>query len=465
MTRRELDSIIASGESEGIEFKRSTGQRSSAAKAVCAMLNGRGGFVLFGVSDQGEIVGQEVSAKTIERVVNELKHIEPFTLLDPSKVVLGDNRSAIVLCVPSGASRPYTYKGRAYVRHGPTTSPMPRLQFERLLEEGMHSTRRWELSPAQHHGLHDLEHAEVTRTVEEAIRRGRLDEPGTRDVENMLMGLGLIRDGRLLNAAVVLFGKADRMLPYYAQCVLRLARFRGTSKDSFEDNRQVYGNAFELMMEAQRFLRQHLPVAGRIVANVFERIDDPLYPPEALREALANAMCHRDYGTAAASVAVAIYDDRLEITSIGHLPFGQTPADLMRPHPSQPWNPLIANVFFRRGLIETWGRGTLKMVELTNAAGLPAPEIVEDIGAVTVRFRPASLAEIGKDQHDVNPFQREILDILALRGALSVSEILNQLRNPQSRSTVARALSLLRQLKLVELIGRGRTAMWKLAGK
>ena len=462
MTGRELDAIVTRGESEEIEFKQSIDQCRSAAKTVCAMLNAGGGFVLFGVSDQGEIVGQEASAKILEEVVNELKNIEPGMPLDPSIVAIGENRSVIALCVPMGGDRPYTYKGKAYMRYGPTTSEMPRIKHEIRLEERMNSTRRWELLPAQYHSLSDLEHAEVTRTVQEAVRRGRLDEPGTRDLESILTVFGLILDGQPLNAAVALFGKADLMLPYYAQCVLRLARFRGTTKDVFEDNRQFFGNAFELMDSAQRFLRQHLPNAERIVASSLERIDETLYPPEALREALANALCHRDYGTGAGSVAVAIYDDRLEITSIGGLPFGQTPGDLLCPHSSKPTNPLIANVFYCRGLIETWGRGTLKMAELTQAAGLPAPEIIEEVGAVTVRFRPASDAVPSQEHHPISALQQELLDILAVRGALPSAEILNQLDNPPSRSTVMRALSILKELKLVEISGHTRNAMWKL---
>src|SRR5215471_2193642 len=145
-----------------------------------------------------------------------------------------------------------------------------------------------------------------------------------------------------------------------------MARFRGHDKTEFLDNRQEYGHAFEL----------------------FVRVDDPLYPPEALREALANALCHRDYAAGGGSVSLAIYDDRLEIASTGPLPFGQTPQDLMKPHPSRPWNPLIAGVFHRRGIIESWGRGTLRMAELTRRAGLLAPEIEAGVGDVIVRFRP-----------------------------------------------------------------------------
>lgn len=464
MTREELQAIVTRGETTEAEFKRSTGQRTDAAKAVCAMLNGQGGFVLFGVTDRGDIIGQEVSAQTLEQVIRELKRIEPYALLNPEVVPLDDTRSVLVVPVPSGGNSPYTYDGRPFVRQGPTTSVMPQAQYERLLEERMHPTQRWELMPAFEFGLDDLDHAEITRTVDEAIRRRRMDEPGTRDPEALLLGLGLIREGQLLNAAVVLFGKSDRLLPYYTQCLLRMARFRGITKSAFEDNRQVYGHAFDLFIEAQRFLRQHLPVAGRIVPGLFERIDDPLYPPEALREALANAICHRDYATGSGSISIAIYDDRLEISSIGRLPFGQTPADLTRPHPSQPWNPLIASVFYRRGLIETWGRGTLKMAELTEEAGLAPPEFEEQAGAVTVRFCPTRYVPPSRVSHDLTSLQRELLEFLATQGAAAISEMMEQLQTPAARRTVQENLALLQQLGLVEVSGRGRGARWQLRG-
>ena len=109
------------------------------------------------------------------------------------------------------------------------------------------------------------------------------------------------------------------------QCTLRVARFRGTDRTEFLDNRQFHGNAFTLLKAAERFLRETLPIAGRIEADRFERVDEPLYPTVAIREALANALCHRDYSIGGGSVGVAVYDDRLEITSSGSLHFGLTP--------------------------------------------------------------------------------------------------------------------------------------------
>ena len=163
----------------------------------------------------------------------------------------------------------------------------------------------------------------------------------------------------------------------------------------FLDNRQFNGNALTLLTNAERFLRETLPIAGRFEQDRFERIDEPLYPPLAAREALANALCHRDYSIGGGSVGIAIYDDRLEVTSSGSLHFGLTPEKLFAPHESRPWNPLIARTFYRRGIIEEWGSGTLKMATLTGAAGLPMPEIEDDRAGTRTSYLPARTSRRG----------------------------------------------------------------------
>lgn len=244
---------------------------------------------------------------------------------------------------------------------------------------------------------------------------------------------------------------------------LRLARFRGVDKSEFIDNRQEVGHAFDLFIRAQRFLRDHLPVAGRIVPGLFERIDEPLYPTAALREALANALCHRDYSIYGGAVSVAIYDDRLEISSTGGLHFGLTPEDLMRPHESQPWNPLIARVFYRRGIIEEWGRGTLKIAELMEGAGLTPPEFETTTNKVLVRFRPTAYIPPLRVPHDLTPLQRTLLQVLARKGAIPLRQIRAEFSSELPKSTAQDHLRTLRNLGLVELEGKGRAAKWRLS--
>jgi ATP-dependent DNA helicase RecG len=458
----EIANLVTQGESETLEFKKTTGERVEVSKTTCAMLNHRGGVVLIGVAKDGTIVGQDVSDGTIERVAAELQNIDPPVFPTVDRVPVGYGKTVLMIRVSRGAMRPYAHKNIPYRRVGNTTRRMTQEEYSQTLLERMHNEERWENQPAVGWSIDDLDLDELRRTVVESIRMGRGD-PGTTDPEDLLLGMGLIKDGALLRAAVALFGNNRRVAAEWTQCLLRVARFQGIDRTEFLDNRQFRGNAFTLLTQAERFIQEHLPIAGRITPDSFVRVDEPLYPPLALREALANAFCHRDYTSGGGSVGVGIYDDRLEITSTGPLHFGLTPELLFLPHEPQPWNPLIANVFYRRGIIEQWGRGTIRMAELTAEAGLPRPEIEDNVNSVTVRFQPSRYVPPRRVGHDLTERQRSILALLNASGTgLALREILPRLEDDIDRRQVQRELATLKELNLVANSGQGRATRWQL---
>jgi ATP-dependent DNA helicase RecG len=459
----DIESWVHRGESESVEFKRSTSERREAAHTICAMLNNRGGRVIFGVERDGRLIGQMVSDRTIEEVAQELGEIEPPVFPNIERVEFVEGRQLLIVAVPAGSAQPYAYRGQAYRRVGNTNQSLSREEYNRILLERLHGDQRWENQTATGWSIADLDAAEIIRTLEESIRRGRADDPGTRDLSEILRGLGLLREGQLLRAAAALFGRAERLEAELPQCLLRVAHFRGKDKTEFLDNRQFHGNAFDLLLKAERFLRENLPVAGRIQPNLFERVDDPLYPPVALREALANAFCHRDYAIGGGSISLGVYDDRLEITSSGILHFGLTPEVLFLPHESLPWNPLMARVFYRRGVIEAWGRGTIKIAELTTRAGLPRPEIEESGGCVTVRFSPTRYVPPQRVAQNVTERQQRVLSMLSeWPSGLALREIYAALDMRASERQVREDLAALKVLGLAYSEGHGRGARWKL---
>ena len=277
MQAHALNALVEQGESDRLEFKRTTGERVEAAKTVCAMLNGIGGIVLFGVRADGMIEGQDLGERTLDELANEWQKFEPPAFPEIATTPL-DNGRYVVRVRVTGGGGPFTYDGRPYLRNAGTTIRMPQPRYQELLLERMHATRRWENELAEGFSIDALDAQEILRTVEESIRRGRLDDPQTRELPALLTGLGLVREGALTNAAMVLFGLPDRLQGAYPQCLVRLARFRGTDRSEFVDNRQEIGNAFSLLLRSQRFVRDHLPVASRIVADRFEHIDEPQYP-------------------------------------------------------------------------------------------------------------------------------------------------------------------------------------------
>jgi ATP-dependent DNA helicase RecG len=462
MNQADLERLIAGGESETLEFKQSTAQLPRAGETLCAFLNAAGGTIVIGVTPDGKLVGQQVADKTQQEIATMLRRFEPPANVELEFITLEGGRQAIVFqATPAGEAMPFTYDGRPYQRIGATTSIMPQERYQRLLLERMHARRRWENEPAEGYTLDDLDQEEILRTAREGIAARRLPERTKTDPADILDRLGVRVQGQLFNAAIVLFGAGARFLPDYPQCHLRLARFKGTTKAAFLDNRQFHGHAFEVLNEAMLFLDRHLPIAGRFEPGRLERIDEPLFPTAALREALVNAICHRDYVHAGGAISLAIYDDRLEIWSEGTLPFGLRAEDLKRNHRSRPRNPLIAGTFFRRGLVESWGRGTQMIVEQCVQAGHPEPEFLEEAGAVGVLFLPKGYIAPHRAVYDLSALQREILQVLAQQPAIPLRELYSRLAAPPSERTVQRELADLIRLGLADSGGRSRgTRYW-----
>ena len=224
------------------------------------------------------------------------------------------------------------------------------------------------------------------------------------------------------------------------------------------------GGAFFLLEEATTFFRRHLSIAGRFVPGQLQRQDTPEYPVFALREAVVNALIHRSYVNEGGAVSVAIFDNRLEVWSEGLLPFGQQPADLKQPHTSRPRNPRIASVFYRRGLIEAWGRGTQRIVELCLAAGLPEPEFGQQAGSTWVRLWPGVGTAVGPSPGKrLSSRQKIILGELEQRGTMALREIRAILEEPPADRTIQRDLKRLEELRLLVSTGRGRGAMYRLS--
>lgn len=149
---------------------------------------------------------------------------------------------------------------------------------------------------------------------------------------------------------------------------MRLARFQGTDKNEFIDNQRVEGNIFVLLNEAMNFFRKHLNMHGKIVGLVRDEYLE--VPAEALREVVLNALCHRQYERYNLTIGIAIYDDRIEIENPGILPPQITPENILQPHISYPYNPLIANVLYSTTYIENWGSGVKRIMEACQKRGV-----------------------------------------------------------------------------------------------
>jgi ATP-dependent DNA helicase RecG len=295
MDLKQLEQAIQAGESETVEFKKSTAQLPRAGETLCGFLNGNGGMVVIGVGADGKILGQEVADSTQQDIARMLDRFEPPAPVETSILPLRSGKSVIVLRAPHIAdARPFTYDGRPYQRIGTSTSRLPQDRYESLLLERAHARRRWENQPAVGVRLEDLDHEEILQTREAAIRHRRISAGTSTDPGDILDRLGLRRDGAITQAAQMLYG--TRFLSDYPQGRLKLGRFRGTKiTGDILDNKQEYMHAFAMVREAMAFLDRTLPLSGHFVEGRIEREDRLPVPPDALREILLNAVMHRDY--------------------------------------------------------------------------------------------------------------------------------------------------------------------------
>ena len=459
-----LADLIAAGESQTLELKKSTAEKDRACRTLCAMANGQGGCVVIGVTPAGKIIGQSVTDRTLEELAQEFQGFEPPLFPQLQRISASEKSESgievLLIQIERATNAPVTFRGVPYERVLNTTRVMPRATYQNLLLESLHATSRWETQPATGCSIDSLDSNEILVTLEESIRRGRSEDPGTRDPLGILRGLGLLVNGEQISrAAVALFCQDDHSIPEFPQLRLSVARFKGVTRDEFLDNRQYVGSAFSLMRRAERFLIDWLPVASKIVPGKMARIDTPALPTEALREALANAFTHRDYTSAAGSVAVALYDDRLEIISAGALHFGLTPESLFQPHESKPWNPWIASVFYRRGLIETWGRGTIKIAGLMHEAGLQPPVVTVQGDSVMLTFKLAHNLGAGSTEKTLGKTPDLILARLRELPGASVSELATYL--DKSNSAIERAIRKLRESGHLIRVGPAKGGYWK----
>lgn len=421
--------LIVQNENEQVEFKETTGQLERGMETLCAFLNGTGGTLLFGITDKGKIIGQEVADSTKRNIAEAISRLEPLSEIQVSYIALLDSDKSIVALHVEEArfERPFCYKGRAYMRVESVTTTMPQTVYNKLLMERDGMRHFWESYPNPSLKLSDLDSDEIMKTVRLGIENGRLPETTGTDIPTILEKFGVFENNILTHAAVILF--ANRKMSDYPQCLLRLARFKGTDKTIFMDNQRIHGNLFQLLDAAMAFIFKHLSLSG--TTDTLEREEHLTIPYKAIREGVVNSLCHRSWRDASCSVAIAIYDDRVEIENPGSFPVGWDLEKIKSKHGSKPQNPVIADVLYMRKILESWGRGISLIMDECQKANLPEPEYQIDSDEVKLIFRfkksgQATGQVAGQVAGQVTGQVESLINCLA-NDILSVKEIMERL--------------------------------------
>jgi len=293
----------------------------------------------------------------------------------------------LIVDVKNGPDCPYFYKGKAYKRVGTSNAYLSRYEVEKALYERDNPKYRYEKTIIkEYEGV--LDHKTINWFLEKAKEERSLPVDEDDKKNDILKKLNLVTDGKLNLAGLVCFGREIQR--YIPEALVKCAIFDGLEKRSdriveYEDFRT---NIFKQIENVQKFIQKNYHKGYAVNPETAQREAVYEWPLLAIREALSNAIAHRDY-MISGHTDIAIFDDRIEIWSSGTLPDGIKIEDLNKTHKSVLRNPAIAEMLYFAGYIERWGSGIKAMNTLIKQAGLPEP-IYEEIGSnFVVTFRKA----------------------------------------------------------------------------
>lgn len=417
---------------------------------ISGFANAAGGSIFIGKSDDGTIKGISNYKKLLDDLPNKISS-KLGVLCD---IDLHEKEGNHYLEI---VTRPYniaiSYNGKYYHRSGSTNQELKGSDLNEFLLRKL--GRTWDDVIEPNATMDDIDEDSVKLFIDDAISSGRLPQiKSETDIDFIFENLRLVEDGKLKRAALLLFGKDPKK--YFISAFVKIGMF-GESDTDLEFQESLEDNLINLSTDG--FLRLTTKFLKRRVSYEGVKRHDTLeYPEDALREALFNAMIHRVYE--ATPIQIRVYDDRIIFWNQGALPKQLTVEDLKSRHLSFPRNPLIAEVFFKAGLIELWGRGTLKIIEECKKAGLPEPEIEEVTGGISVTLFKDRTNEEYLVKQNVSEIQKEAVNYIKKTGSITNSKY-QELFNVSDR-TALRHLNELTRLGVLKKIGAKKGTTYEL---
>jgi ATP-dependent DNA helicase RecG len=414
----EIIELLEKGETEKVEFKPSLSQRDKIMESISAFSNTTGGAVVIGVTDKGKIVGVDIGKSTIEKLANQVKQNTDPMVYPSIRIGEVDEKHIVVIEVEESKQKPVLAFGRAYMRVGKSNQ---KLGYEGIRNLALQSSKvYWDERVCEEASLEDIEEGKVRWFLKEARHKRGLDIDENTPVVEALLRLKLLKDGKPTNGAVLLFAKEPQR--FFIQSEAKCIRFKGVGvTGEMIDMRTVDDDVFDQLIEAEKFIFNNIALSAWIEEGKIQRQERWEYPPKAIREALANAICHRDYETSS-KVQVRIFDDRMEFWNPGRLPEGWTVETLRQVHESIPRNPSIAKQFFWVKYIEEVGTGTNKIIEWCIDWGLPEPEFKFTGTSLVVTLWKPRFTDEDVMNLDINNRQRDAIRYVKARGRITNRE-------------------------------------------
>ncbi len=439
-------------ESQNIEWKESW--RDEYLKWICGFANAKGGKIIIGKNDSGEIIGVAKAKRLMEDIPNKIQ--TQLGIICDVDLREEDGKDYIEIDV-----KPYdvliSYQGKYHYRSGSTKQELKGNALNNLLLKKAGKT--WDDVVEPRANIADIDLSAIEAFKKGATVSKRLPFIAEEEnLEQLLDNLLLLEDGNLKRSAILLFGKNP--CRFFINAFVKIGRF-GHTDDDLRFQEIIEGNTFQLADKVLEVLDRKFFVSP-ISYKGLQRVESWEYPYEAIREVILNAIVHRDY--MGAPIQISVYDDKLIVWNEGSLPEDLTLEDLKKKHSSRPHNPILASAFFKGGLIEAWGRGTIKIINECKKAGLPEPIIEYSSGGISVtilknQFNEKSLIEIGLSA-------RQIKAVEYLKENKSITNKIYQEICEVSKATATRDLTeLIEKFKLLERSGEvGAGTSYKLIG-
>jgi len=358
ITVEQVKLLMREGEGLTAEFKERYTPRID--EDIVAFANAKGGTLLLGVRDDGNVVGERLTNDLKAKINSLARNCKPAITTEFSQV-----GEVVAVVVPEGTEKPYSCGSGYYRRLDGNTQKMSHDELRIMFAENEHLP--FEEKTVKGFSFDDVSKAKIRAFTKEAAIR-----IGSAAVPDFLRSLKVADETRVKNAGILFFAKDA--YDHLHQAQMTLLAFKGTDRLHIYDRRDVRDDLLTQFNEAVGFLQKHLNVRSEILGVNREDIYE--IPIGVLREALVNALMHRDYSITGTQVSVEVHDDRVEIVNPGGLPKGLSVRNLGTVSIRR--NELISDLFFRLHKVERIGMGIQKMKEAMVAAGLREPAFASD---------------------------------------------------------------------------------------
>jgi ATP-dependent DNA helicase RecG len=436
-------------ESQNIEFKVSW--RDEYLKWICGFANAYGGTLYIGKDDSGNVVDLNEAEKLLEDIPNKVKDV--LGILVDVNLHQSEEGKFIEIHVEQ-YPYPVNYKGQYHYRSGSTKQELKGAALDKFLLQK--KGKRWDGVPVPNVSSIDLKQEAFDFFRKRAFRSQRIDEESLTDNNEHLIENLQLKEGKFLKRASILLFHSNPE-KYITGAYIKIGFFESDSDLRFQD--EIHGNLFEQIEKTTELLFTKY-IKALISYEGLNRVETFEYPKEAIREALLNAIAHKDY-SGGVPIQISVYNDKLMIWNEGQLPENWTVKNLLEKHASRPFNPDIANALFRSGYIESWGRGTIKIINECKKAGIPEPVFTYDSSDISVEFRKDIYNEKHLRTLDLNVRQVKAVLYVKEKGRITNKEY-QEINNTTDR-TALRDLETLIQFNIIKRIGEKKGAYYELA--